>query len=39
MAIISEEEIINSDIIRFVLLSGTRSVGKTTIRYQIINEL
>lgn len=30
---------LNSDIRRFVLLSGTRRVGKTTIMYQIINEL
>ena len=31
--------LLNGDIRRFVLLSGTRHVGKTTIMYQIINEL
>ena len=31
--------LLNGDIRRFVLLSGTRRVGKTTIMYQIINEL
>ena len=35
----TKEAFLNSDIRRFVLLSGTRRVGKTTIMYQIINEL
>ena len=34
-----KEAFLNSDVRRFVLLSGTRRVGKTTIMYQIINEL
>ena len=35
----AKETFLDSDIRRFVLLSGARRVGKTTIMYQLINEL
>ena len=35
----AKETFLDSDIRRFVLLSGARRVGKTTIIYQLINEL